>query len=111
MDAGGQIANDVAQVGVAAEASGEYEIGLPGCRNQRRARPEAEACDAHARTTSDERGEPRVDVIDLGAGESEGRQAVELRHEDERAMPGENPSEPDQLGMASPEAGQAVDEK
>jgi len=107
----GEVHDDVAQIGITSEARGQRELGGVGGGEQRGASAEAEARDADRRAARAEEPQRRADLDDLASAQPERREAFELRDEHEQAVPGEQPGEADELGVAATRAGESVDEE
>jgi hypothetical protein len=105
--------DDVAEIGVAAEAPRQAETRKVGGGQEGRPRAEAEARDAD-RPRRARRGqvlERRPGLRHLATAEAEGRQALELGNDDQLPVAREKAREPDQLGMAPAGPREPVDEE
>src|SRR5258705_8413038 len=87
-------------MGVAAEAAGEPDAGTLRRCEKRRARAEAETGDRDGSCEASRVVQRGDDGGDLMTVELERRERVELRHEDERAVAGEESGEAGQGGPA-----------
>src|SRR6267378_3014914 len=111
VDARRDVGDHVLQIGVAAEAADERDLGVGGRRQQRRTGAEAETRNADGRAEPAKVAEGVADLVDLGAVQPEGDQALELRHEHELAVSSQQAGEPDQLGVSPTRTRKAVHEQ
>src|SRR5262249_53948604 len=89
------------QIGVAAEAAGEPNVGTLRCREKRRAPTEAEAGDRHGSRDPSGVVQRDDDGGDLAPVQLERRERVELRHEGQRSVAREESGEADQVGLSA----------
>jgi hypothetical protein len=73
--------------------------------------PKLKARDAHGVAEPGEVSEGAPDLLDLGTAEPERDQPLELRHENELAVSGEQVGESDELGMSPARPREAMDEQ
>src|SRR5258705_7043706 len=97
-------------MGVAAEAGGEPDAGTLRRCEKRRARAEAETGDRDGSCEASRVVQRGDDGGDLMTVELERRERVELRHEDERAVAGEETGEAGPGGLAVARPGRNVGE-
>jgi len=98
------------QIGVATEAAGEPHVGTLRCREERRARAEAEAGDRDGARDTSRVVQGGDDGGNLVAVQLERRERVELRHEGQRTVAREESRESSQVGLAAAGGREPVNE-